>query len=96
MAPGMRPQGWTGPSYTLAAMATMTVLALSGCGGGGKVVEEQHRREHPCEFSATSKQCAEEEHTETTEEQAHHETRKLRERARVEAERARLKRESGH
>jgi hypothetical protein len=79
----------------LAAMATMTVLALSGCGGAGKAVEAQHRREHPCEFSATSKQCAEEEHTETTGEQAHHETGKLRERARVESERARLKREAG-
>lgn len=78
----------------LAAMATMTVLALGGC-GGGKAVEEQHRREHPCEFSATSKQCAQEEDTETTEEQARHETGRLRERARVEAERARLKREAG-
>jgi hypothetical protein len=79
----------------LAAMATMTVLALSGCGGAGKAVEERHRREHPCEFSATSPQCAKQEHTETTQEEARHETDKLRERARVESERARLKREAG-
>ena len=79
----------------LAAMATMTVLALSGCGGAGKAVEEQHRREHPCEFSARSPQCAQQEHTETTQEEDRHETRRLRERARVESERARLKREAG-
>jgi hypothetical protein len=74
---------------------SMAALALAGCAGGGKVAEEQHRQEHPCQFSATSKQCAKQRSAEKRGEEARHETRVLRERAREETERARLKKELG-
>jgi hypothetical protein len=77
----------------LAALATMAALAAGGCGSAGKAVEEQHEKEHPCQFHATSKQCEQQQRTE--DEEARHETGVLRERARVEAERTRLKKESG-
>jgi hypothetical protein len=74
----------------------MAVLALGGCGGiGGKAVEVQHKQEHPCEFKATLKQCAQVEAREKREEEARHETGALRKRARLEAEQARLKKEAG-
>jgi hypothetical protein len=72
----------------------MATLALGGCGETGKEVENRHRREHPCEFSATSKECHQEERKQKLQEEARHETGVLRQRARVEAERARLKEES--
>lgn len=74
----------------------LAVLALGGCGGvGGKGVEERHKQEHPCEFQATSKQCAQVEAKEKREEEARHETGALRKRSRLEAEEARLKKEAG-
>ena len=79
----------------LAALATMAALAAGGCGSAGKAVEEQHEKEHPCQFHATSKQCEQQQRTEKKDEEARHETGVLRERARVEAERTRLKKESG-
>jgi hypothetical protein len=76
-------------------IAMVAVFALAGCaGGGGKAAEEQHQKEHPCEFSATSKQCERQRSTEKRGEEARHETGALRERARLEAERARLRQES--
>lgn len=76
-------------------LVSMASLALAGCAGGGKVAEEQRRREHPCQFSATSKQCERQRSSEKRGEEARHETGALRERAREEAERARLKKELG-
>jgi hypothetical protein len=73
----------------------MIVLALGGCGGvSGKAVEEQHEREHPCEFKATMKQCAQVEATEKHEEEARHETGALRKRERLETEESRLRKET--
>jgi hypothetical protein len=77
--------------HILAVVLTVATLASGGCSGGGygdKAAEEQRQREHPCQFSATSKQCK-------RSQEMRHETTALRERARVEAESARLKRESG-
>jgi hypothetical protein len=72
-------------------------VASTGCGGGfgRKASEEQRRDEHPCQFSAISEQCLREVAAEKKQEEARHETGALRERARVEAERARLKKELG-
>ena len=84
--------------HILAVVATVGALASGGCSGGGygdKAAEEQRQREHPCQFSATSKQCKQQRSTEKRSQEARHETGALRERARVEAESARLKRESG-
>jgi hypothetical protein len=78
-----------------AAAVTIAAVALSGCAGGGKVAEEQHRREHPCQFSATSKQCAKQRSAEKRGQEARRETGALRERAREEAESARLRKELG-
>jgi hypothetical protein len=75
-------------------VVVIACLALAGCGGSGKAAEERRRAEHPCEFSATSEQCKASEAAEQRYEELHHETRALDERARLDAERARLKRES--
>jgi hypothetical protein len=84
------------PSRLLAGLMVIAGVASAGCGGvSGKAAEEQRRTEHPCQFSATSEQCLREVATEKKQEEARHETGALRERARVEAERARLKRELG-
>lgn len=86
-------------AWCLAVVVTVATLASGGCSGGGgygdKAAEEQRQREHPCQFSATSKQCRQQRSTERRSEEARHETGALHERARVEAESARLKRESG-
>jgi hypothetical protein len=78
-------------------MAACTGLALTaslvsaGCGElSGKQAEERRRAEHPCQFSATSARCQQQLSLEKKQEEARHETRVLRERARVEAERNRL------
>jgi hypothetical protein len=85
--------------HILAVVVTVAALASGACSSGGgygdKAAEEQRRREHPCQFSATSKQCKQQRSTEKRNQEARHETGALRERARVEAESARLKRESG-
>jgi hypothetical protein len=78
-----------------ASLVVVASLGLAACGGTGRATEEQRRREHPCQFSATSAQCKAQEAAEKKQEEAHHETKALDERARLEAERARLKSESG-
>jgi hypothetical protein len=79
----------------LSSLIVLAALALVGCSGSGKAAEEQRREEHPCQFSATSRQCKTQLSTEKRHEEEHHETKALDERARLEAERARLKRELG-
>ncbi len=83
--------------HILAVVVTVAALASGACssGYGDKAAEEQRQREHPCQFSPTSKQCKQQRSTEKRSQEARHETGALRERARVEAESARLKRESG-
>jgi uncharacterized protein HemX len=85
-------------SGALAGLAAAVVLAVAGCGGGGYggiAAQKQREAEHPCQFSSTSEKCKVQLEAEKRHQEAHHETKALDERARVEAERARLKSESG-
>ena len=87
----MRWRALAAPAAVLPALGAASVLA--GCGSAARALEERHKREHPCAFSAGDAQCLDLRAKEKREAEARHETGTLRERARVEAERARLKRE---
>jgi hypothetical protein len=83
-------------SGTLMGALMTAALVAGGCGGvSGKQAEARRREEHPCQYSATSKQCQQQLSVEKRQEEARHETRVLHERARVDAERQRLKSELG-
>jgi hypothetical protein len=78
----------------VAFLAAAVALSCCGCAGqNGREHQRELEREHPCQFSATSSQCKHEEAVEQKSLEARHDTKALRERARVAAERAQLHKE---